>query len=232
MISLSQVRFRWHRDLPVVLDIERLEVAPGERVFVRGPSGSGKTTLLNLLGGIAVPEAGSVTIGGVEVSALGGARRDRFRADRLGIIFQMFNLVPYLSMTENVLLPCRFSARRRERVGARATDPSAEAVRLLDRMGLDVEGLGDRPAAELSTGQQQRVAAARALIGGPDLVIADEPTSALDAEARQAFLDLLFAEIAAEGATLVFVSHDPALEPAFDRTVSLADVNRAGPLAA
>ena len=221
-IRLTDVLFRWHRDRPPVLDIGHLEVAAGERLFVRGPSGSGKTTLLNLLGGVVTPEAGRTEVLGTDLAALDARARDTFRADHVGFIFQMFNLVPYLSLVDNVALPCRFSAARRERAG----DAGAEARRLLGRMGLDAEDLAGRPVTELSTGQQQRVAAARALIGAPEVVVADEPTSALDSDMRRAFLDLLFDEISASGATLVFVSHDTALTDMFDRAIDLAQINR------
>lgn len=228
MIKLSDVRFRWRPAAPLVLDIPDFEVASGERVFLRGPSGSGKTTLLNLLGGVARPEAGKVDVMGTDLTGLSGARCDAFRADRIGFVFQLFNLVPYLGLIENVLLPCRFSRVRRKRATAAGTSPADEARRLLEVMQLDVEALAARPVAELSVGQQQRVAAARALIGSPGLVIADEPTSAIDADARSAFLDLLFSEVTASGATLLFVSHDAGLDGLFDRTVSLATMNRAG----
>ena len=227
MIELSDLRFRWHRSEPLVIDIERLEVATGERILVKGPSGSGKTTLLNLLGGVALPEAGSISIAGTELSTLGAAARDAFRADRIGFVFQLFNLVPYLSLIENVLLPCSFSALRRERCRERDSNLEAEARRLLDHMELDVAALEKRPVAELSVGQQQRVAVARALIGAPALVIADEPTSALDADTRRSFLDLLFGELASVGATLVYVSHDGSIEEAFDRSIALTEINRA-----
>ena len=228
-IILSEVRYRWGRREPLVLDVAKLAVAAGERVFIKGPSGSGKTTLLNLLGGVAVPEAGQVSIRGVDLATLGGARRDSFRADHIGFIFQMFNLVPYLSLIENVVLPCRFSGLRRQRALARSADLGAEAHRLLAHMELDADDLAGRPVALLSVGQQQRVAAARALVGAPELVIADEPTSSLDAEARGSFLDLLFREIEEAGSTLVYVSHDDSLQPAFERTIVLAEINRARP---
>ena len=227
MIHLSDLRFRWRRSEPLVIDIERLEVAAGERVFIKGPSGSGKTTLLNLLGGVALPEAGEVTVAETELSALSGAARDAFRADHIGFVFQLFNLLPYLSLIDNVLLPCSFSSLRRQRCQEKAPDLAQEARRLLAHMGLDLPALAKRPVAELSVGQQQRVAVARALIGAPALVIADEPTSALDADSRRAFLDLLFGEVAEAGATLVYVSHDESIEQAFDRSIALAEVNRA-----
>jgi len=226
-VDLAGIVYRWRRGNPVVLDIPEFAVPVGETLFVAGPSGSGKTTLLNLLGGVALPEQGEITVLGERLDAKSASRRDRFRADRIGFVFQQFNLVPYLSVIDNVLLPCRFSARRLANAENRASNAAKEARRLLTAMDLPVEDLIRRPVTELSVGQQQRVAAARALIGKPDLIIADEPTSSLDEEARRAFLDLLFAEVEAAGQTLVFVSHDGRLAETFDRTVALAEINRA-----
>jgi len=228
MIHLSNIRFAWHKENPPVLDIPTFDVADGERVFLAGPSGSGKTTLLSLLGGVVVPESGAVRIMGTDIVGLSGATRDMFRADHIGFIFQMFNLVPYLSALENVMLACRFSPHRRRRILERSNTMHAEASRLLGRMGLDADMLADRPAARLSTGQQQRVAAARALIGMPNLIIADEPTSSLDEDVRQSFLDLLFQEVEVTNATVLFVSHDARLASSFTRVVALRDINRAG----
>ncbi|MGB0631674.1 MAG: ABC transporter ATP-binding protein [Alphaproteobacteria bacterium] len=225
-VELIDIVYRWRTGRPVVLDISEFSVPVGEKLFVAGPSGSGKTTLLNLLGGVALPERGQMTVLGERLDQMSASRRDRFRADRIGFIFQQFNLVPYLSVIDNVLLPCRFSARRL----ARGLNAEGEARRLLDAMDLPVDDLTRRPVTDLSVGQQQRVAAARALIGRPDLIIADEPTSSLDEEARSAFLELLFAEVEAAGQTLIFVSHDGRLADAFDRTVALADINRAAAL--
>lgn len=223
---LEGIRFRWRPGGPVALDIPALAVAKGEHLFIKGPSGSGKTTLLNLLGGVAVPEAGSIRLLGTDIVGLGAAARDRFRADHIGFIFQMFNLIPYLSAADNVALPCRFSRARRARAEAKAGGVMAEVARLLDRLGL--RGVAASPAQRLSVGQQQRIAAARALIGAPELVIADEPTSALDEDVRRVFLDLLFREADEAGSTVLFVSHDGTLQEMFSRVVALNDLNRAG----
>ncbi len=228
VIQAEGLRFRWREGEPDVIAIDSLEIRRGEAVFIAGQSGGGKTTLLNLLAGVLKPTAGRLCVLGADLAAMPNARRDRFRSDRIGFVFQSFNLVPYLSLLDNVLLACRFSPRRRERIAAAVSDPATEAARLLARLGLDVKALAGRDVARLSTGQQQRVAVARALIGRPDLVICDEPTSALDADARDAFLALLNAETAAAGATLLFVSHDRSLAPAFDRTIVLSDINRPG----
>ena len=136
----------------------------------------------------------------------------------------MFNLVPYLSVTGNVTLPLLFSPVRRKTVG---DDAEGEARRLLDRLGLSDPGLLNRRVSDLSVGQQQRVAAARALIGGPDIVIADEPTSALDSDARDRFIELLSEEAARTGAALLFVSHDRSLASHFSRAVDLGEINHA-----
>lgn len=224
VIDIDSLRFAW-KSGPQVLEIPAFRLDPGERVFLRGPSGSGKSTLLGLIAGVLAPQAGTIRILGEDMSALSPARRDRLRADHVGVIFQMFNLVPYLSVTGNVLLPLRFSAARRRAAGS---DADGEARRLLTRLGLDDPALLSRRVSDLSVGQQQRVAAARALIGAPSLVIADEPTSALDADARDRFIALLSEEITRTGASLLFVSHDASLAPLFTRAVDLAAINRAG----
>jgi putative ABC transport system ATP-binding protein len=226
IVEVRDICFRWQRQGPIVLDVPNFRVAEGERIFIKGPSGGGKTTLLNLLAGMAVPESGRISILGRDIGTMSGARRDAFRAAHIGFIFQMFNLVPYLSLIDNVLLPCRFSAERRARALARSPTLDAAARRLLEHMALDVDDLASRPVTQLSTGQQQRVAAARALIGAPALVIADEPTSSLDADRRRSFLELLFREVEAAEATLLFVSHDATLEDRFDRAIALAAINR------
>jgi putative ABC transport system ATP-binding protein len=226
VVELSEVRFSWQRGGDPVIDISALRIARGERVFLRGPSGSGKSTLLSLLAGVITPQQGSIKVLGQDIGTLGGPARDRFRADHVGFIFQMFNLIPYLSVVENVRLPCGFSQRRRANAQRAGGSVDAEALRLLEHLDMTRDGLLRRPVTELSVGQQQRVAAARALIGAPELVIADEPTSSLDADRRMAFIDLLFAECKREQATLIFVSHDATLAELFDRAIELAAVNR------
>ena len=222
MIGIEDLRYRWPGAVADCLHIDALSIDAGSTMFLYGPSGCGKSTLLGLLAGVLVPSSGRVSLLGTDWAAMSGARRDAFRADHVGYIFQQFNLLPYLSVLDNVLLPCRFSARRAARAGA--TTRAAES--LLARVGLP-RPLWSRPAAMLSVGQQQRVAAARALIGTPELAIADEPTSALDAPLRDGFMDLLLGECRAAGSTLVFVSHDERLASRFDRQLSLASINRA-----
>jgi putative ABC transport system ATP-binding protein len=218
-IELNGLRFAWPGG-PVLLDIAELRVARGERVFLRGPSGSGKSTLLGLIGGVLAPDAGAVRVLAKPLHEMSAAARDRFRGEHVGFVFQMFNLLPYLTVRENVLLALRFAPGR----AARVTSPAAEAARLLGALGIDTSLL-DRPVTRLSMGQQQRVAAARALLGAPELLIADEPTSALDHDARESFLRLLSNECVAHGITLLFVSHDPTLGAMFDRQLALPDLN-------
>ena len=196
-IRLSDVGFEYQRG-NAVLDIAQFEVLRGERVFLEGRSGSGKSTLLGLVGGILSASSGSVTVLGQSMAELSTAGRDRFRADYVGFVFQMFNLLPYLSVVDNVLLPCRFSTRRAVETLTRSDSLVSAAKRILNRLGLGIaqEGILQRPVTELSIGQQQRVAVARALIGGPALVIADEPASALDLDTRDRFVHLLIDECA------------------------------------
>ena len=222
VVELSDVVFSWPAVARPVVNVASLRIARGERVFLRGPSGSGKSTLLSLLAGVVTPQAGAIRMLGTDLSALRGAERDRFRADHVGYIFQMFNLIPYLSVLENVCLPCGFSAARAAKAKRTAPDVREEARRLLDHLDMGSAEVLRRPVTELSVGQQQRVAAARALMGAPDLVLADEPTSALDADRRAAFLELLFRECERAAATLVFASHDVSLAPRFDRTIDVS----------
>jgi len=229
MIELSGVRFSWSEREPL-LDIASLQVARGERIFMHGPSGSGKSTLLGLLGGVLEPQRGSVRIDGLELSAVKRPQRDRFRAEHIGFIFQMFNLIPYLSVLDNVALPARFSEKRRHRAAEISGSLPAEARRLLAAVGMDPDVYAHRPATQLSQGQQQRVAAARALFGRPQIIIADEPTSSLDADARERFISLLSSECRASEATLIFVSHDASLRSQFDRQIALAEINSAARL--
>ena len=224
-IRVENLRFAWPGQSPV-LDIAALQVHRGERLFLQGASGSGKSTLLGLMGGVLEADAGHIDILGQPLQQLGRAQRDRFRAAHIGFVFQMFNLLPYLSVLDNVLLPLRFSPQRCAQVASTGITETAQARHLLAALGLADASLLSRTPSQLSQGQQQRVAVARALIGRPPVLIADEPTSALDTDARSAFLQLLLHECSAAGTTLVFVSHDRSLAPLFDRVVSLADINR------
>lgn len=223
VIELSNVTFCWQKNQPPTLEIPKLTIEQGEHLFLKGPSGSGKSTLLSLLTGINTATSGDIKTLGQSLSQLSSRHRDRFRADHIGYIFQQFNLIPYLSVIDNVTLPCEFSQHRRNKVSGSIQN---EAKHLLEQLRLSKD-LWIKPVIELSIGQQQRVAAARALIGQPEFLIADEPTSALDHDNREAFIELLMEQANKAHSTLVFVSHDPSLESLFSRSENLTDLNQA-----
>lgn len=226
ILEMDAVRLRYPGARSDTLDLAELRIRAAERLLVRGHSGCGKSTLLSLAAGVLLPTAGAVRLLGQDWCSLRAGARDARRVDHVGYIFQQFNLLPYLSAIDNVLLPCRFSPRRARRArDAHATEHAAGEA-LLHALGL-AQGLWRRGAAELSVGQQQRVAAARALIGQPELVIADEPTSALDEGRRDAFMRLLIEQCDRHRSALLFVSHDSRLASHFARTVDLPSVNRA-----
>ncbi len=223
VIDIQNLVFQWPGKHGFRLSIPQFLVRRGERVFLQGASGSGKSTLLSLLGGVLLPQPCHLRVLDTDLTALTSSARDRFRVDHVGFLFQQFNLVPYLSVRENVLLPCRFSQRRRRRALESAASLEQSADRLLGQLGLDMT-LARQPVTALSVGQQQRVAAARALIGHPELIIADEPTSSLDAGRQAEFLDLLLGRCDDENVTLIFVSHDQRLGSHFSRTVDLNEL--------
>ncbi|MGI6246975.1 MAG: ABC transporter ATP-binding protein [Pseudochelatococcus sp.] len=218
-LVVEGARFRWPGRASFGLGVPHLVIGAGETVLLLGESGSGKSTLLSLVCGIVAAQAGSVRVCGTDLAALAPGERDRFRAEHIGVIFQQFNLLPYASVRDNILLPLRFAPRRR----ARAGHGGEAAARLCAALGLAPEVLAV-PAGRLSVGQQQRVAVARALIGRPPLIVADEPTSALDAGTQNAFLDLLFGQCREAGSTLLMVSHDARIGARFDRVLHLPDV--------
>lgn len=219
-IKVTNLQFAYQQN-QTILNIHDFSVGKSERVFLYGPSGCGKTTLLGLLAGILPSPPGSVQVLGKDLGAMSSAQRDQLRGTSIGYVFQIFNLIPYLSVLDNITLPTLFGRRVSEHY-----QTSIEEARALAN-GLGIESLLNRGVEELSIGQQQRVAAARALIGSPGLVLADEPTSALDADARGDFLEVLFAQAKREGAAVLFVSHDRSLASKFDREVSLPTINAA-----
>ena len=224
LVELKDVSFSWADQKEAILAIEFLSIAKGEHVFISGDSGSGKTTLLNLLCGIHQAQSGSITVLGQNLNQLSSQKRDSFRGDHLGVIFQQFNLLPFLSVKENIELPIRFSMKR----FSKSNIIDDEIPRLLAALDLP-QTLIDKKVTQLSVGQQQRVAACRALLGAPELIIADEPTSALDRNNSDNFLQLLFKEADANGSTIIFVSHDEITAQHFTRVVELTDINKAMP---
>jgi putative ABC transport system ATP-binding protein len=219
ILTLSDVRYRWAGARSFGLHIPSLSIAPAETVLLLGDSGSGKSTLLSLLCGTITAQSGAVSVCGFDIATLSAGQRDRFRAEQIGLIFQQFNLLPFASVQDNIALPLQFAPKRR----ARVDDITAEALRLCRALDLPSDVMKAR-AGTLSVGQQQRVAAARALIGTPPLIVADEPTSSLDASAQARFLELLFAQSRAHGTALLMVSHDARLADQFDRVIHMADI--------
>ncbi|QHQ35804.1 ABC transporter ATP-binding protein [Algicella marina] len=217
-LSLTEVKFAWPGRGGFSLACTSFKMNPGESVLLLGSSGSGKSTLLSLICGIVPANSGTVAVGGTDIGALTPGARDRFRAEQIGVIFQQFNLLPYASVADNILMPLRFAPKRHSRAG----DAGKEATRLCAVLGLPNDAL-KRPAGRLSVGQQQRVAVARALIGAPPLIVADEPTSALDGATQDMFLQLLFDQVAAVGSSLLMVSHDERLSDRFDRVAHVEE---------
>ncbi|MCG8393508.1 MAG: ATP-binding cassette domain-containing protein [Pseudomonadales bacterium] len=215
-----------------LLRIPHFALQAGERVLLHGPSGCGKSTLLSLVTGIRPVQHGQIQIAGETFSSLSQRKRDAFRADHIGVIFQAFNLLPYLNAVDNVCLSAGFSWRRCQQERASNKPQRNEAARnLLGRLGLDADTM-TLPAWQLSFGQQQRVAAARALFGKPELIIADEPTSALDSHSRDTLLALLCELCEQSGSALLMVSHDSQVAGHFHRSVDFASLAGEGDHAA
>jgi len=232
VIRMTGVRFAWPGRDAFSLAIDTFSLPAAKRILLIGPSGSGKSTFLSLICGILSAQVGEIEVLGTDITKLPASARDGFRAEHFGIIFQIFNLLPYGTVIDNVLLPLSFASMRRKRATTkgRAED---EAVRLLTCLGLEPHLTRGLSAANLSVGQQQRVAAARALIGSPEIIVADEPTSALDRNRQVAFLDLLFTQVSDAGATLIMVSHDETLAGRFDEVMRLETIaisGRGGPM--
>ncbi len=215
-VSVSELTFRYTNGAPPVLAIRSWEVGRRECVFLYGESGSGKSTLLNLIAGLQVPQSGSLGVLGTDLADLSVRQRDRFRAKHVGVVFQQFNLIPYLSVVDNVLLAAHFGGQQQS-----GRDRTNE---LLDAVNLPLQ-LGGRRADQLSIGQQQRVAIVRALVNAPELLLVDEPTSALDTVNRDAFLDLLFDVVEAQRSAMVFVSHDPTIAERFENKTAISDLH-------
>jgi len=191
-----------------------LAVWPGELVCLVGPSGSGKSTLLSVVGGLLAPDSGTAQVGGIDVTALPRQARARFRATQVGFVFQSFNLVPFLTARENLMLMASLAGQRRAAARLRAD-------RLLGTLGL--AGRSRQLPGQLSGGEQQRVAIARALINDPAVLLADEPTASLDTERGQAVVGLLADQIHERGTAGLLVTHDPRMAGRADRIVRLTD---------
>lgn len=221
-LDITKLQHHWPGQAQPLFQLDSLQLNAGQTLFIHGPSGCGKSTLLSLICGIAAARQGSIKVQGRDWAALKGHRRDAWRADHIGYVFQQFNLLPYLSALDNVTLPCSFSSHRQKGC-AQDGGVQHEARTLLSKMRLP-ESLWHSRSATLSVGQQQRVAAARALIGRPSLVVADEPTSALDEATRDAFMDTFLEACQSANAAVVFVSHDQRLAKHFQRALPWAEL--------
>lgn len=219
IIALKDVRFRWPGRASFAISVPDFSVGAGETVLMLGESGSGKSTLLALICGTVLADSGTVQVNGTDLKTLHSWSRDSFRAEQIGVIFQQFNLLPFGSVLDNILLPLQFAPNRR----ARCQNPDHVAAEICQSLGLP-EGITMSKASSLSVGQQQRVAVARALIGQPPILIADEPTSSLDETSQAQFLDVMFNQLHAQNATLLMVSHDPRLAERFDRVIHIRDI--------
>ena len=219
IIKIESLNFYWSKKSNFKIFVPRLEIKKGEKVLLLGESGSGKTTLLSLICGFLNPLSGSISINGNTINELSSKTKDEYRADNIGIIFQQFNLLPYANVVDNVLLPLYFSQARSKNI----VNKRAAALELFKQLRLP-DDIAQYKASNLSVGQQQRVAVARALIGNPSLIIADEPTSSLDTNAQQLFLDLMFKQISENNSTLLMVSHDKSLSNRFDRQININEI--------
>ena len=218
-IRLDSVRFYWSKNKDFKIFIPELKISQGEKVLLLGESGSGKTTLLSLISGFLSPISGDIYLNEKNINSLSARSRDQYRSDNIGIIFQQFNLLPYANVIDNIILPLYFSKVRASKI----INQKETAVNLCKSLRLP-DTVTDMQANNLSVGQQQRVAVARALIGNPSLVIADEPTSSLDSDAQNIFLDLMFAQIEKNNSTLLMVSHDTSLSSYFDRVIDINEI--------
>ena len=219
IIKIESLNFYWSKKSNFKIFVPSLEIKKGEKVLLLGESGSGKTTLLALICGFLNPLSGSISINGNTINKLSSKTKDEYRADNIGIIFQQFNLLPYANVVDNVLLPLYFSQARSKNI----VNKRAAALELFKQLRLP-DDIAQYRASNLSVGQQQRVAVARALIGNPSLIIADEPTSSLDTNAQQLFLDLMFKQISENNSTLLMVSHDKSLSNRFDRQININEI--------
>ena len=219
IVKIESLRFQWSKNNNFKIFVPKLEVGRGKKVIFLGESGSGKTTLLSLICGFLEPLSGSISINDKIISDLTSTNKDAYRSDNIGIIFQQFNLLPYANVIDNIILPLYFSKQRSKKVENKIN----AAMNLCDQLRLP-ESILNQKASNLSVGQQQRVAVARALIGSPSIIVADEPTSSLDTEAQELFLDLMFDQISKNSSTLLMVSHDKSLTNYFDQVIDINEI--------
>jgi putative ABC transport system ATP-binding protein len=219
-LELRQIEFAWPNQTKPLFVIPELSLQQGQTLFIGGPSGSGKSSLLSLIAGIQLPRKGSCQVLCTSLKQLSASERDRFRGEHLGLIFQQFNLLPFLTVEENIELPSKLFASRLQK----STQLFGSVKRHIDTLCTELHlqpSLRRRQARLLSVGEQQRVAAARALLGCPALIVADEPTSALDEDNKLDFLNLLLSTASAQNTSVVTVSHDMRIASNFDHVFQM-----------
>ena len=216
-IQISNLQFSYTSAGGFRMHIPRLEISAGECVAIVGPSGSGKTTLLNLMAGTFVPHSGQISVAGERLDSMTEAARRRFRIDRVGQVFQAFELLEYLTVEENILLP-----RLIDPGGRKNSDAQQRIQSLLSSVGL--QDMADKRPAELSHGERQRVAVCRAMFNHPQLLLADEPTGNLDQANKLKVVDLLIRQARTHDSMLLMVTHDHSMLDAFERVIDFAEL--------
>lgn len=219
IIQFSNIRFSYDNGRTLVLNIPQWQINRGQHTFIVGESGSGKSTLLNLLSGINTPDSGELVVLEQSLTSMSARKLDNYRATKVGVIFQQLNLIPYISVLDNILLAVYFGGKKE------GGNIQSRIEVLASQLNLPTSILA-KQASELSVGQQQRVAIIRAMINEPAILIADEPTSALDENSKSAFLSVLFELVNATNCTLLFVSHDKSLMGQFESVVEMSELNQ------
>ncbi len=220
LVKIKNLKYSYSDNSVFEMSIKSFVLEKGERLLIYGESGLGKSTFLNLISGSIESQDGDIEILGKNISNISNISKDKIRGDHFGIVFQTFNLLPYISVEKNILMGLVFSQRKKDKI----KNIHEEIKILMKNLSLDYEELRNRNSYELSIGQQQRVAVARALIGNPEIILADEPTSALDLKNQNIFLDLLFKSINKEEQGLVMVSHNKSLSKNFTQVKNISDI--------
>ncbi|WP_395739839.1 ATP-binding cassette domain-containing protein [Prosthecobacter sp.] len=214
-LQVSDLRFAYSSAEGFRVHLPQLELAPGKSLALAGPSGAGKSTLLRLLTGLLTPGSGTVSLGTAQLHSMAAEARRAFRLQHIGLVFQDFALLDYLTVAENILLPHQFR-------GDVGTPARTKMLDLTQRLHID--RYLDKRVSQLSQGERQRVAVARALVHAPQFVFADEPTASLDPARGRIVVDMLLEDTRQRGACLVMVTHDPSLLPLFDQTLRMEDL--------